>query len=62
MCSRKTVGRILFGFKRNCNQTSFYLYFSYFVFQEAALHEYTFIQSHQKSVDMMDWCIKGLGN
>lgn len=20
-----------------------------------------FIQSHQKTVDMMDWCIKGLG-
>lgn len=62
MYSRETVGRMLFEFKRNCNQASFYLYFSYFVFEEAHLDEYIFIQSHQKAVDMMDWCIKDLGN
>lgn len=61
MYSRETVGRMLFGFKGNCNQASFCLYFSYFVFQEADLHEYIFIQLQQKTVDMMDWCMKGLG-
>lgn len=53
----KTVERTLLGFKRNCNQASFYFYFSYFVFQEADQYEYIFIQSHQKTVDMMDWWI-----
>lgn len=54
MCSRETAGRMLLGFRKNCNQASFYLYFSYFLFQEADLHEYIFIQLHQKTVDMMD--------